>query len=285
MAKRSLSFGDPFFILHPPFCILWDYESNNQRLRMTLFFSRAGMYNGDRKSGNHEEASEIMAAAVIVLFALDALLAAAGYWLGRRWEEMSFVTVLGACVLALFIHCGAPVLMAGPRGGAALVPASILFGATPAYLFGRVFLETLTHSAVHGAFFSSPGKPIPTDFSKARSLTKQNDIEGALKQYRAYFNEDPESPQPLFEMAGLLLKEQRTEEAERALQEIVHRFREKDGVWAKATFRLAMLHRDHRQDQQMVVYLLREIVRRAPKSEPADSAREWLAEIDKAGPE
>jgi len=175
-------------------------------------------------------------------------------------------------------------------GAAPLVRAFAFLGgiflpgaAVAAVAYAPLVAKSMSHTAVDMVYGMQTAEPLKSDFSKARTLALQDDIEGALKEYRGYLDEFPDDPQPLFEAAELLRREGRFSEAADVLREIMQGFKEDSVKWERAAFRLAELYEHNLDDKNVTGYILEEIVRRAPDSRYGRSARQWLVRLKGPG--
>lgn len=262
---------------------------------------------------------------IAVLFVADALATGAGVLLFRnRWggggQPLPLVLAVPAAAGAAIVH------------GLAAWPLMHVVGDVPMeQLLGRVALPfvfgalppTLVYGwAVAEAFGEALGtgiagwggdavRPFPSDFSKAQTLAATGDVDGALCQYRRYFQEDPYAPDPLLaaaalltqhrrydeagalcreaaghfpssarpalEEAGILAAQKRYEEAADRIRGVLNRFRGDDVQWAHAAYRLSEVLEYDLKDPGAAAFLLREVARRAPRTTQGRDAQERLA--------
>jgi len=232
---------------------------------------------------------------ILLLLCVDALMLIGGHLLDRMFwghrEAPPFLVALLASLLALIIHLSvaagvmaasvdaAPLVRAFAFLGGVLLPGAVVAGVA----YGPLVAKSMSHTAVDAVYDMHTAEPLKTDFSKARALALQDDIEGALKAYRGYLDEFPDDPQPLFEAAELLRREGRFSEAADVLREIMQGFKEDSVKWERAAFRLAELYEHNLDDKNVTGYILEEIVRRAPDSRYGRSARQWLVRLKGPG--
>lgn len=192
-----------------------------------------------------------------------------------------FATGLLVVGIAVAIHILGAAPMALAAQGDLMATSDFLninfmLGFVPAIIYARFFLEAASTGGVEAIFGLDTGMAIDSDFSKAKALERGGDVEGALAQYRRYFNEAPGSPQALFEIARLQTKEQRYDDGANTYREINSKFGKDDAIWARASFHLAELLEVNLGDQKAGHNLLRQILKRAPKTRHAQFARECL---------
>lgn len=232
----------------------------------------------------------------VVLFAVDAGLACLALHLkqktwGKHAQPISLGHAVAASLAALFVHFLASwplafvLNMSGIPGRTLYLGCFIFGGVTPAVIFAMIVIEAGSRGGAEVLFGGmKTAQPLPTDFSKAHALVQQDDVDGALREYRAHFRENPTDPRPLFEAARLLANEHRWSDAADAFRDIIGRFRDQDEVWAKASFRLAEICLHHLDEKELAVFILNEIARRMPAEDPGRRARQWLIDIEQAPP-
>ena len=116
-----------------------------------------------------------------------------------------------------------------------------------------------------------------TDYSKAKMLYNQGDIDGALERYREYFHDNPDTPRALFEAEKMLSKEGRVDQGIEVLREIMRTFDKNDVVWVRAAYRMADVQENDLNEVKTAHYLLGQIIKRAPQSEEGRLAHGRLA--------
>jgi len=214
---------------------------------------------------------------ICVQFIVDALLTFACYVLGNleRYRDRSAVPLslaVPACGAAVLVHIIASIPLASsldlsdPGGRFLYLSVTALCGLGPAIMFAFMFMQAASTSTAQALYSMRTAQPLRSDFSKARALFHQDDIDGAVEEYRRCFQETPDDPEGLFQAAKLLREENRFAEAADTLREILQRFKDQDAVWVRAAFYLAELYEGPLDDNQTTAYLFREIVKRAPES-------------------
>lgn len=225
-----------------------------------------------------------MTAQVLVLLLTDLVLAIAGVVLRRRMEgriQNGFTTGFTVCAAAALTHVlgTAPLAVALKGdliGQATFLRINAYCGFVPAIVYARFFLEAVSTGGVEAIYSLNTGMVLESDFSKAKAMERGGDIPGAIDQYRRYFREEPKRPQALFEIARLQAREGQYYEAADSYREILAKFREDDGIWARASFHLAEILEVNLDDKSAGHHLLRQILKRAPKTTHAQFARERL---------
>ncbi len=221
---------------------------------------------------------------ILILLLTDTALAIVGEVLRRRLEgrmRRGFATGLLVVGLALVIHVlGAAPLAISARGDlmatSGFLNVNFVLGFIPAIIYARFFLEAASTGGVEAIFGLDTGVAVDTDFSKAKAMERGGDLDGAIAQYRRYFNEAPKIPHALFEIGRLQAKEQRYYDAADTYREISGKFGKDDAIWSRASFHLAELLEANLGDQKAGHNLLRQILKRAPKTRHAQFARERL---------
>lgn len=221
---------------------------------------------------------------ILVLLLTDIALAIAGVILRRRMEgriQKGFTTGFAVCGAAIVVHVlGAAPLAIATRGDlmgtSAFLRINGYFGFIPAIVFARFFLEAVSSGGVEAIFGLNTGMVLESDFSRAKAMERGGDIPGAIAQYQRYFKEAPKNPQALFEIARLQAREKQYYEAADTCRQILSKFREDDAVWARASFQLADLLEQYLNDTNAAHHILRQILKRAPRSKHAQFARERL---------
>lgn len=213
-----------------------------------------------------------MAVGIVTLVITDVVLVAIACVLIRleRWQNLRSVPLsdaLLACLGALLVYTVACAPLARE---CALTPHFVVlisaFAFLPSVAYGYILLCALTRSSVDVVFGLDTGKPAARGFSKAQTLVMQDDVEGAIKQYREYFEDNPKDPEPLFECAELLIEEKRFRESGNLFREVMQRFEKDDAVWGRAALRLAELYRDHMSKKELAVGVLTDVTCRMPRS-------------------
>ncbi|MBI5092712.1 MAG: hypothetical protein HZB26_09765 [Candidatus Hydrogenedentes bacterium] len=221
----------------------------------------------------------------VTVLVIGALCAALAALLRRRFGPaprlgaallcLGLVLTVGAAIVAPFAMKASP----GPLGSAP-VPLKLLFGLgvflPSLWITGR--MTGLAAAAHFDEFLHRVNAEHrhSMDYGKARARERGGDVEGALREYRKYFQDHPSIPEPLFSAAQLLAHRRRFSEAEAVLREICARFRKDPAVWTEATYRLANLLDADIGDKPAATALFREIIRVAGKSEQARLAAERL---------
>ncbi len=128
----------------------------------------------------------------------------------------------------------------------------------------HLLLDSFSAGSSQFIFGLSSGRRVESDFSKARALAGDGDIDGAIRQYWRYFEEFPNKVEPMIDAANLLCARGRHEEATDLLRDVLRQVRDRDRLWAQVVFRLAEILRENMEERQAALYLYGRIVRRAP---------------------
>ncbi len=207
----------------------------------------------------------LWAALIIVSGVLTAIgLAVRRHWGGYPPLGVILLLLVVVCVTAAYFvvplamsqGSGSPGAMVGLCGG-------LLVAFPPIAIAGRLLAGSIGHSFTRNLMASSLISPQPSDYGKARACVVQEDITGALREYRNYYRESPKVPAPLFASARLLERYDRHEEAVTYYQEIIRTFEKQRTVWAEASLALASVYENHLGDVKTADYLLGLILRRA----------------------
>jgi hypothetical protein len=210
-------------------------------------------------------------------------------WNATRGEVPFWFAVTTASFV-IIMHLLASFTIAGPLTAADGIPlqvvVSVVFGLLPvtAALMLVCGSWVAGHAdSLHGWSRATGRISLENDWGRARTLKRQRDVVGALRQYRRYFNEYPGCPRPLFEAELMLESERCFEEALDLLREILRRFGDDDIHWVEATYRLAHVLEVYYRDFETSHYLLRKVIDRCPDSHHALHARRLLAERSARG--
>lgn len=119
-----------------------------------------------------------------------------------------------------------------------------------------------------------------SSYGKAFALAKHNDILGAVRQFRDYFDEDPKEPSPLFYAAEILTQERYYNEAVNVYLRIMNTFEKKETVWAGACYLLAELYSLHMGRPQDAKKLLRSLLEHTRQRHLRQMATDRIAALD-----
>ena len=211
-----------------------------------------------------------MIGGMLALAATDVFLA----WLAvhsrqRKDEPLSMSATYSGVVASLGVHClgSLPLLwslnMGSRSGRATFVTTFFFFGLIPAVVYIRLILESSSTGIAEMFFSMKTARPCKTDFSKAWARAARGDEKGALVEFRKHVAENPDDPEPLFEMAKFFEKEGRYEGAAAAFRTVIQRFKDNDAAWEKAAFFLGDVLERKLGDKDTAAYLYKEILRRA----------------------
>lgn len=213
---------------------------------------------------------------VLVLLFTDGLL----YSLGRivqgsdmaqSMKGIPILVMLPLTVVALAIHAIGLLFSVGLAAGNSLGFVFLLilslFTTYPFAIIFSVLLRNSLSDTLVGelAGLSRDATPL-VNLAAARKLTREGKFEAAMEEYRRSHDEFPDSPDPLFGLAFLLIQSRRFEEAADGYREIIKRFHSDDIVWEKASRLLMELLREELEDKPGADYILSEITRRNPDS-------------------
>lgn len=174
-------------------------------------------------------------------------------WLAVVVTVLAFFVVPAAYGIAVIVTLFAALLIAFPP---VVIAASLLAGS---------FGDFITRAT----FDSSMVTPMPSDFSKARARAVEGDSEAALREYRKYFDREPDNPAPLFAAALYMEKEARPKDAVPFYQEIMRRFNKHRIIWSEAALRLSAVYEHSLKEPKTAERILRMVMTRARGLEQA----------------
>lgn len=148
----------------------------------------------------------------------------------------------------------------GALGGVMLLSFLMLIAFPPIAVLGFEVSGSLSDAAVRASFDSSIVSPQPSDFSRARALGNEENINGALKEYRKYYEENPKRPTPLFAAAQFLESMGRYTQARDYYEEINEDFHKNRIVWAESSLRLASLYHNDLDEREESETILRKVL-------------------------
>jgi len=219
---------------------------------------------------------------VVCLLALDGVLVLVA-WIMKWRNQISSSGAAGIFAMAFVVHLAGSWPLAALVSRHANEPLYVFLfigcGLLPTLLYAALLVDMVAQMGADGLFGLSSGRAVTPDFSRARALQERGDTDGALRQYRLYFQENPTDPRPLFRMVNLLMMEGRDEDLISLLREIQNRFRSQDEVWARASFRLAEIYRFHLCEPEQAYQILQAIISRSPYSESGRRARQWVGDM------
>jgi TolA-binding protein len=222
------------------------------------------------------------------LLTTDIVLAVVGVVLRQRMEgrvQKGITTGFVVVFAAVVVHFIGAIPLAlslskNMMSQAVFIRINMLLGFVPTIVYCRFFLEAVSSGGADALFGLNTGLAVECDFSKAKALERGGDIAGAIDQYRRYFREQPENPQALFAIGQLQSKEELHSDAADTYRQIVGKFREEDEVWARASFQLAEILVNNLHDKSAGQHLMRQILKRTPKTKSAGFARSRLMPTD-----
>lgn len=211
----------------------------------------------------------------IVLLLADLVLCGAGVLAFWRWannrETPPTYFVLAVWLLAFIVY-GALTryLLLSRYDDHDFLPillSCVVFWSIPVIYYGQVLLTAL--SSHRGESFSWLSVELPKDealpvvgeFSEARTLAAQGDIDQAIEVYTSYM---AERPRAIMAAAALLESHSRYEEAARHIRDLLEQGVENTSDWARATLQLANLQESHLGNDNEAITLLNQIILRVP---------------------
>ncbi len=232
-----------------------------------------------------------MIAGMCIQIVVDVALVFACYFLEKRGrnpdsEAVPVSRAAAACCAAVLVHVlgslplAASVDFTETTGRATYFFVTVGSGLVPAILFALMFIKAASTSSARALYGLTTAQPVKTDFSKARALVHQDDIDGAVQEFRRQFRESPDDSDGLFKAARLLREEKRYKEAADTFRDILRHFKNHDTVWSRAAFELGELYDGPLEDKQAATYIFQEIFKRAPQSVPGSMAQARLRKGD-----
>lgn len=216
-----------------------------------------------------------------------------GYYYPKFWELLDLVAIaVTLCAIYYLIrerwtrnHNALPALFAGVLWAGAcavcLTVAVAFYDTTPDARKFPVLMWTLLILAVPVAYYAygfvdsfavrsidkiSPFNADieePSEFAQARRMALRGDIDGAVRRYRQYHDDQAIA---LFEAARLLKSVDRFVEASALLEEVKQRFPDDKATWAEAAYQLARIHESNLFEPGSALKLLQEVAAKAPNT-------------------
>lgn len=211
----------------------------------------------------------MLAPSLLVLTSL--IFTAAAFSVQVRSRDEASAPVLFALLGGQFGVC----LLLVQTFGEGLLPMLIVM-LLPLYATGRQVAGFFSRVAVGALYNSTIVSPMPSDFSGAHACALKGDVNGALKEYRGYFEENPTSATPLFAAALYLEQQRRYGQCVGYYREIMKTFEDRKGVWAEAGVRLAGIFCDYLDEWNKAEPILKDVVKTVPRTEQARQARQRL---------
>ncbi|MBI2423494.1 MAG: hypothetical protein HYV27_11755 [Candidatus Hydrogenedentes bacterium] len=120
----------------------------------------------------------------------------------------------------------------------------------------------------------------PSEFSEARKLALRGDIDGAVRCYRTYADNQPAA---LFEAGRLLKSQDRFAEAAILFEEIAEDYRDEALAWAEAIYNLAKVQSSGLHQGEAAQNNFRRVLERVPSSRFGQLSGQELARIQALG--
>ncbi len=204
---------------------------------------------------------------LLMMLGVSAVLTTLGWALHRRWgEEPNALLSIGytLCFVVAGIACIVPYAAGGTvnHQGPVLIRLSLalIFFVPPGYFMGQFVAGLLAGRAVD-ALYGSTVLTVPTSrYGKAFALAKQNASIAAAREFRAYFDANPDVPDPLFHAARTLEDAKYHREAAQHYRDILRAFEKKPPIWAEAAHRLAELYAFKMNKKPEARALLRKVI-------------------------
>lgn len=226
--------------------------------------------------------------ALLVLAAIDVGAAYVAHRLAK-WEDHSgsgdavpMSRLLPVMLGAFLAHVTGTGLVAstvdlGSPGGRLVVTAgSVVCGILPAILFARILIRSVSDTAVNQLYSMKTAHRQETDCTGARAAYHRGEVDEALRIYRRLFRENPQHATPLLEADRMLKEAGRNSERIELLRDILVKCKDDLPAWAEAAYSMADLQEQYLEDPRCADTIRREIIKRAPRSDYANMAREML---------
>ncbi len=226
--------------------------------------------------------------ALLALGAIDAGAVFVAFWLTQTDDRSDSDDVVPLSVLLPVIACvllahllgtgfvGSTVDLSSPGGRLIVLGGSVFCGFWPAIVYARMLTKSLSDSAVNQLYGMNTARKQETDCTGARAAYHRGDVDEALRLYRRLTRDNPHNAGPLLEADQMLKTEGRDEDRLEVLRDVLAKFKDDLGAWAEAAFNMAELQEHHLEDQRSADAIRREIIKRVPKSDYANMAREIL---------
>jgi len=166
--------------------------------------------------------------------------------------------------------------VSSPGGRVVVIFGSLFCGFLPAIIYGRLLTKSLSDSAVNQLYGMNTARRQETDCTSARAAYHRGEVDEALRLYQRLARDNPHNAAPLLEADRMLKTEGRDEDRLEVLRDVLAKFKDDLSAWAEAAFNMAELQELHLEDQRSADAIRREIIKRAPKSDYANMAREIL---------
>jgi len=150
----------------------------------------------------------------------------------------------------------------GLYSGGLLITLGVTIAMPPLALLGMQVSQMFGNTITDSLFASSMVTKAPHGYGKAKTLLVRGDVEGAIREYKIYFEADKAIPEPLFKAASLLIRAKRPKEAADMYRDLIRQFRDDIPVWSKAAFSLAQVLELHLFDKGAAEVLYKEILSR-----------------------
>lgn len=214
------------------------------------------------------------------------VLALAGHIILKRWESpsglvcinyLTVMTCLGGTALFHFTMAGCVniglVIFKLSLGLLTLFPVFFYASQIVGGCYGGIVVDN--------AFWKSTvyGKP-RSSYGKAYTLAKDGNVQGAVRQFRAYFDEDPKEASPLFYAAELLTQERFYSDAVNMYTRIMALFEKKEAVWAGACYLLAEVYSLHMGRTEDAKKMLRSLLDHTRQRHLRQMATERIEMLD-----
>lgn len=201
----------------------------------------------------------------------------------RRHGHVPMWLALTLSSLTVMVHTFATMRLLGNvttgEEAAFAMVAFAVFGFLPVSAAVRMLIQTISNGSVDGLYgWNSPASVAAHDLSKAHQLTLNQDIVGAIREYKRCFEADPSNPDALFGAAMLFEQSNRPNEAVALYRDIICRFPKGSVAWVTAAYQLALVYEVRLDDPVTASGLLREVVRLKPCSDVGQLAQTRLNE-------
>ena len=227
----------------------------------------------------------------IILLVTDAVLCFAGVLMFKRWadngEAPPTYFVLGAWLAAFILYGGVTRYLLLSRYNdhdfLSIFLSSVILWSIPVIYYGQVLLTAF--SSRRGASYSwlsvdlpkdEAGLPVLGEFSEARTLAAQGNIDQAIEVYTSYM---AERPRAIMAAASLLESHNRYEEAARHIHDLLDQVVENTSDWARATLQLANLNETRLGNDNEAVTPFNQVILRVPDSVEGQIASSSLARL------
>ncbi|MBI2433359.1 MAG: hypothetical protein HYV26_10850 [Candidatus Hydrogenedentes bacterium] len=218
---------------------------------------------------------------IMFLFAVSLALTGAAWRVKTKFEDRPPLAVsAGLFIGILLVLSGLVVPFAVSRSGGFdaifWMQLAVVAAFPPVVIAGWQLAGSSADFFANLLFNPAIVNPSPNQFGRAKTKAVRGDFEGAMREYRLYFEQNPKCPTPLFAAAHYAAHKGEAGAATSLYHEIMTRFHDNRPIWAEAALFLANHAEVRLKDQKMADALLRDVLKRARNLRQARVAAECV---------